>query len=378
MNPRFTAIGVAWVFAVLLVIAGWASFVATGRFAEYRGGQPIFFTFAALSAPALGSAVVRRHRDEWTGPLLCVCVLSTMLAALRTADLVAISQVMGVVAMSTALLPALVAVTHPALQAPRRVRQAIVRAWWLTALGGLAIAALMIANGSVPTAWWFTKSPGPAGALATTLLAGYAVIVVTAVAGASVFAVARYRSLPLGGRSVLTPLVLPLVGWAAATIAATAWTFVAGFTEPTAEFSEPGNTIFVVLPAVLVYVLVLGIGWIDVMVRRPLESPLAAANNPGGRRSGVSYVERFLSRALADPSIRVLYPVAPIDGGWVEEWIDGRGDDRRTGCHHTRSGRDADPPGQYGDRPDRAGCGGGNPAGRGGTGGDRRRFDHGN
>jgi hypothetical protein len=40
----------------------------------------------------------------------------------------------------------------------------------------------------------------------------------------------------------------------------------------------------------------------------------------------VSYVERFLSRALADPSIRVLYPVAPVDGGWVEEWMDGNGE----------------------------------------------------
>lgn len=36
-------------------------------------------------------------------------------------------------------------------------------------------------------------------------------------------------------------------------------------------------------------------------------------------------VERYLSRALADPSIRVLYPVLPETDGWVEDWVDSLG-----------------------------------------------------
>jgi len=119
--------------------------------------------------------------------------------------------------------------------------------------------------------------------------------------------------------------VLPLIGWAAATAAATGWTLITGLATPTAELSEPGNTIFVILPAVLVYALVVGIGWIDVMVRRPAPSVLGPTATEPADRSGETYVEQYLSRALADPSIRVLYPVAPNDAGHADEWMDSNG-----------------------------------------------------
>jgi hypothetical protein len=60
-------------------------------------------------------------------------------------------------------------------------------------------------------------------------------------------------------------------------------------------------------------------------VRRP---PKSRAEHPTGAAPDGSHddgVERYLSRALADPSIRVLYPVDPPDGGSVEEWLDTRG-----------------------------------------------------
>ena len=326
MNPRFLAIGVAWVVAVAAVVAGWAIFIASGGLPEYKGGQPTFFTFAILSAPALGALVLRRHPREWTGPLLCASVLAAMLPYLRTVGLAVLSQVAGIIALTTVLLPAVIALTHPALQTPRRITRLMLWCWWLTAVGGLAIAVVVIATGSVPTAWWLTANPGPAGVVATTLMAGQVVIVIAAVAGTAVFAVSRYRAMPVGGRAPLRPLVVPLVGWAAATAAAAGWTFVAGLGHPTAEFSEPGNTIFVVLPAVLVYVLAVGIGWIEVMVRRPARSVLTAMSESSDHRSGPTQVERYLSRALADPSIRVLYPVIPADGGWVEDWINGAGE----------------------------------------------------
>ena len=76
--------------------------------------------------------------------------------------------------------------------------------------------------------------------------------------------------------------MLPVVGWAASTAAATAWRVTTGIGTPTAEVPEPANTIFVVLPAVLAYVLAIGIGWIEVMVRRPARSVFpAAADGPG-------------------------------------------------------------------------------------------------
>jgi hypothetical protein len=326
MNPRFLAIGVAWVVAVAAVVAGWAIFVASGGLPEYKGGQPSFFTFAILSAPALGTFVLRRHPREWTGPLVCACVLVAMLAAIRTSELGVMSQVAGVIALVAVLLPAVIAMTHPALQTPRHMLRFIMWCWWLSAAGGLAIASVVFAAGSVPTAWWYTANPGPAGVVATTLMAVHAVIVMTAVAGTAAFAVSRYRATPVGGRAPLRPVVVPLIGWSAATAAAAGWTFVAGLGHPTAESSEPGNTIFVVLPAVLVYVFAVGIGWIEVMVRRPARSEFTAVKESGVHPSRPAEVERYLSRALADSSIRVLYPVIPADGGWVEDWINGSGE----------------------------------------------------
>jgi hypothetical protein len=326
MNPRLLAIGVAWVVAVAAVVAGWSIFVASGGLPQYQGGQPTFITFAILSAPALGALVVRRHPREWIGPLLCACVLAATLAAIRTYQLGVMSQLAGVIALTTVLVPAVIAMTHQALQTPRRITRFILWCWWLSAAGGLAVASVVFATGSVPTAWWYTANPGPAGVVATTLMGGHAVIVVAAVAGTAVFAVSRYRAMPVDGRAPLRPLVVPLIGWAAATAAAAGWTVIAGLNHPTAESSEPGNTIFVVLPAVLVYVLAIGICWIDVMVRRPARSMFTAVQESGGHRIGPTYVERYLSRALADPSIRVLYPVTPADGGWIEDWTDGAGE----------------------------------------------------
>ena len=63
------------------------------------------------------------------------------------------------------------------------------------------------------------------------------------------------------------------------------------------------------------------------MVRRPALSVFpAAADGPGHHQPRGTDVERYLSSALADPSVRVLYPITPSSGGWVEEWMDGNGD----------------------------------------------------
>ena len=327
MNARVLAVVAGWVAAVTATVVAWVVFVDSGRLPEYSGGQPIFLTVATLSAPALGTVVLRRQPREWTGPLVCAALITAMLSALRTTDLGALSQLTGVIALTTVLLPGVVAVDQPALRASHRTVRMIRWCWWSSAVGGLVVAAAAIVGGSVPRSWWSTPEPGPASAVATILLAGYSVVVLIGVAGAAVFAVSRYRSMPRGGRAALRPVVLPLVGWSAATAAATGWRVITGVGTPTAEFSEPGNTLFVVLPAVLVSVLAIGIGWIEVMVRRPAPSAVSvAADGPGQRRSRETDVERYLSRALADPSIRVLYPITSSTGGWVEEWMDGTGD----------------------------------------------------
>lgn len=326
MNPRVLVIAAGGVVALAAAVAGWVALFDISQRWELEAGQPAFITFAGLSAPILGMAILRRHPQEWTGPLLTISVIAAMVAACRTTRLGDLSQVAGIVALVTVVLPALVAVTHPALQAPQSVRRAIMWCFWLTAGVGLLVSYLAATDNYVPRAWWFAPGGvGPAGPLAIAVFGVYSVAVMATATGVIVFALHRYWSMPLGGRSALRPLVLPLLAWMVSVGAATCWTLLDGITSPH-WVSDAENTLFVILPAFLVCVLAAGIGWIDLMVRRPARSVLAARNEGlYHSRARETYVEQYLSRALADPTIRVLYPVVPLDGGWVEEWMDGNG-----------------------------------------------------
>ena len=332
MNPRVIVSIAVWVVAILAMAAGWAILLTTGAVADVSGGQPVFVTLAALSAPVLCAALLRRHPDEWTGPLLGISVLSAMLAASRTAPLGVMSQVTGLLALVTVLLPAVIALNHPALDSSRAGTRGtgsriIVWCWWITAATGAVIGAVGMSGASVPSQWWYTEQPGPAPTVGTTLLAGYVLVVVVGTAASVVVAVSRYRSMPRGGRAALRPLVVPLVAWSAATAVSTVWVVIYGVTEPTVNLQEdPNAALYGLLPPLLVGALAAGIGWIDIMVRRPsipVGSDVLVRDDR--RRGRETYVEQYLSRALADPSIQVLYPIQPMPDAGEPEWVDSRG-----------------------------------------------------
>ena len=255
-----------------------------------------------------------------------------MLAASRTAPLGVMSQVTGLLALVTVLLPAMIALNHPALQSPGvgtrgTVSRIVVSCWWITAAAGAVIGAIGLSGASVPSQWWYTEQPGPPPAAGSALLAGYVLVVVVGAGACVVVAVSRYRSMPRGGRAALRPLVVPLVAWSAATAVSAVWVLIYGVTEPAVNLAEdPNAALYGLLAPLLVGALAAGIGWIDVMVRRPSVLPGGdSAVRDDRRRGRETYVEQYLSRALADPSIQVLYPIQPDPNTWVEEWVDSQG-----------------------------------------------------
>src|SRR6478609_762998 len=127
-------------------------------------------------------------------------------------------------------------------------------------------AVIGLTSDSVPTQWWYSSNPGPADAAATALLIGDCLVVLFGATAAVVMALLRYRAMPAGGRPSLRPMVLPLIGWAAAASISMVWTALWGISDPTATMAtEPGASVLLLLPPLMVGILAAGIGWIDLM-----------------------------------------------------------------------------------------------------------------
>lgn len=299
-----------WVVTLIVVSAGWWGIVTRFGLDRINSGQAVFLSLCTLAAPALATAMTVRHPDERVGLLLGVSVLAAMLAACRTTDLGPVAPIAGVTALLTAPLPAFVVSRYPALTFPPRVRRLVSRCFWASAALGAVLALVFVLEGSVPTVEWFTTSPGPAAGLATVLLVGHAALVCVgplAVAGTCVM-----RRLPRAARVAGRPIRWPVACWAVTLTASEVWVVARTGGSPTRDLSDGLDaTLFVVLPAFLVGALAAGIGWIDLTVR----IRTSASGTPVPRPSTVN-VEQYLSRALADPSIRVRYPV---DG--ARSWV---------------------------------------------------------
>lgn len=327
------SLGLLWLGSLALVGAGWVSLVRSGRLLDVPGGQAIFVTLAALAAPTLATGLRQRHPDEWHSVLLGLAVLLVALAACRTTALDGFTSVAGPIAFVSALLPAIAIVHYPGLPASTRLVKAVDGLVVLAATVGALAAASALIDDAVPNPWWVTSHPAPAGAWSNGLLAiGTAVVGLGAGLTAALI-IRLYRAGPHHARATLRPLVYPALAWTVSATATAVWTFVAGLRSPRAGISNNAGAAFGLLPAVLVGVLAAGIAWLDLAVRQP--DPTA-----GIARTVPPAVQVYLSRALADPTIRVAYPAgtatARVDQ--VEYWVD----------------RDGHPVARIGDGPDRA------------------------
>ena len=185
------------------------------------------------------------------------------------------------------------------------------RCFWASAALGAVLVTVLLLGGSVPSGVWFRTSPGPIGGPATVVLLVHAALACTgplALAGTSVL-----RRMPRASQVAARPILWPLTGWALALTASEVWGVARTVGSPTHDLSQGLDaTLFVILPAFLVGALAAGIGWIDLTVR----TATTPSGLPAPRTSTID-VEKYLSRALADPSIRVHYRVAG-GHGWAD------------------------------------------------------------
>jgi len=326
MNARRVVVIALWVVVGLLIIAGWFALARSGQMLQTGNGPPTFLTLTGLAAPALSTVLLRRHPDEWSGPLLGVCVVAAMLGYARIGPVGIVAELGGIIALVTVLLPAVVALNYPAFDCPTRWLRRLTWCWWAAAVAGAIVGVLGVTGGSIPGHWWYTEHPGPAGTAALLLLLGYSVIVLAGLTVTVIAAVSRYRSMPGGGRAVLRPMVLPLLGWVAATAAATGWTVLGSLTEPEVRVGpQPSTALYTMLPTLLVAILAAGIWWIDTTVRQPAGVGRGRWAHRWRRYGRETAVEQYLSRALADPSIRVLYPVPGDANSGELGWVDSQG-----------------------------------------------------
>lgn len=307
MNLKRLEIAAIWLATTAAVSGGWVELVDSGGLLDASGGQIMFFTLAAVAAPALATAIQRRHPHESAGVLVGVTVLSAMLAACRTTPLGAFTSIAGITALLTPLLPAYAVIRYSALQAPPRAVRTISWCFWVSASVGALVVAIVVSTDSVPGPLWYSDRPAAADAIAQVLMVSQTGVTVVALAG-FVLAYQR-RSLPRNARSALRPMMWPAVAWAFSAGAASVWASVTSIRAP-AQTTVGGDAIttYIVLPVVLVGVLAAGLGWIDLSVRNPA-APTLNIN-----------VKQYLSRALADPSIRVLYPVD------TDVWVNSHGE----------------------------------------------------
>ncbi len=313
MSRQRWQVAALWVGAIVAVGAGWTGIITRLGIDQINGGQAVFLSLCAIAAPVLATAMLAQHPDEPTGPLLGLSVLAAMLAACRTTDLGLVAPIAGATALVLAPLPAVVVARYAPLAVPQRVVRIVSGLFWASAALGLVMVLILGLGGSAPMAVWFTRSPGSLGP-AVVLLAVHAALVC---AGPLVLAgTAVLRRTSRSARAAARPVSWPLACWTLALTAGEVWTVAVAAASPARDLSDALDpTVFVVLPAFLVAALAAGTAWIDLAVRSPT-SPLGT---PVARRS-IGNVEQYLARALADPSIRVLYPV---DG--AQTWVSATG-----------------------------------------------------
>ncbi|RMB62167.1 hypothetical protein [Tessaracoccus antarcticus] len=298
-----------WVITVIAVSAGWTGIVTRVGIDQVNSGQAVFLSLCALAAPVLATLMVARHPQERFGPLLGFTVLAAMLAACRATDLGPVAPIAGITALLTAPLPAFVVSRYSALTFPPRAVRLVSYSFWAAAALGVVLVLVLTLGGSVPPALWFTAAPGRVAGPAMVLLVVHSALVCTGplgLAGTSVI-----RRMPRASRIAARPILWPVACWALALTASEIWAVASAVGPPAPNLSNADATLFVILPAFLAGAIAAGIGWIDMTVR----IPTSPSGTPLPRTRTID-VERYLSRALADPSIRVLYPV---DGapGWV-------------------------------------------------------------
>jgi hypothetical protein len=284
------------------------------------GPEIVAVTFLVLASQVAGWLVGNRAGHGWTGIAVQLCGAAAPLAYARfvgyasPAGQAKLVPGAATVWLVSAAVPAFVAV-DPGSDARRRDEVAAATSIVVTAIAGLVVlaAAHGVTGGS--SSWWSLLPARAADAAAHRAYQVHAVLTVVAVGAALLRIRSGWRSHPEEAWRGQRPVAWCVAVWGAAAVASE----LAGLPGPSwaIDPSSGGLTrnallVLGLLPVVATGALVAAVAWRDVVV--------PARSHPGSDVAGddlrTGDVASYVGRALADPSVRVVF--ADAEGGWVD------------------------------------------------------------
>jgi hypothetical protein len=272
-------------------------------------------TLVLLLGQIGGWLIGRRAREHWTGALVQVVATTMAIGAARDGHLGRVVPVAAGVWLATILLPGLLLCDPPAgsSRAGRFLMGAAI-----AATVALAPWIVIDAHGrSRANATWWEADPGARVApAARTLFAVHTAIVVVALVAVAVAAGRRYARAARAARPLLRPVLVPGLAWLLITVAGQlARLFAPGWAlrgETNGAFTIGAELFLRGAPIVAVAALLAGVCWVRLAVPRLRSTSAGVVVG----EAGAADVRGYLARALADPSVRVVFYG---EDGWVDE-----------------------------------------------------------
>lgn len=316
---RRTASIVAAVVAVGLLAVGWIGAVSDTEPAE-TAQIAVVLTLVVLGAQGAGLRITWLRPAAWTGVLVQLVALETLLGAARQADVDSVlAFVVGWLVLSP--VPALLVWNRAnGLRAGRP--DAVERVLgWLTAAAvlvcvGLAVPVVVAAHGRdrASPMWWNVAVGSRASRPAAVLMLVYVIASAVGIVAAVAALVRRHRAAAPADRSATRAVVVTALCWSAAALAVRALTVAdpAPFLGPFRDFTPSTSLVMTVLPLVSAIAFVVAVVWFELVVPRLHRRDHGVVL---GARRDVD-PDELVRHALSDPSARALF--AAEDGaGWV-------------------------------------------------------------
>jgi hypothetical protein len=300
------------------VAVGWA-FAALNQPLVDASPVGSFLTAFGLLALGAGWLMVRRRPRSWTGPLVQLTVIATLLGAARD-GLGAATPVFGGLGLAGILLPGLLALAEiDAIGVP------VLR--WLTgtfvvvtATLGVAVALAAHGRAGANSAWWETRTRHRGDPLAQSLFVGHTAVSGVALTVMFVLLVRALLDSDRAARRLVTPVAGPAIVWAVVIAASQA----ASIPDPHwavggdgRSLTAAGVLVLEVTPLLAAAAVMAGVIWVELIVPRLARTPTGIAIRSDGSSQTV---DGYLARALGDPSVRTVYRAADQPG-----WVDGKG-----------------------------------------------------
>jgi hypothetical protein len=303
---------------MIVVATGWALAARHGSVSNV-GATGGFLTVTTLVFVISGALITWRAPGRWTGPLVQLVAITTVLTTIAQGNLGSAAAGTGPIGMASVLFPAVLVLDHPDGNREPWLRRMLSAAVIITA--GLAVPIALAAHGRsrASTTWWNTDTPHGALPAARALFGVHAAVTGVTLAVVMAAMVVRLVRADRAVRRLLDPVWVPGLAWSAlavagelARVAGPGWA-IAG-SGRSYSLSVPALFLFVALPALAVTAVLSGVTWTRLVVPRLRRS---ASGMEIDDTYDPSELGRYVETALGDPSAAVVF-YSTSDNTWFD------------------------------------------------------------